>query len=144
LEKDDQLFPVQCIWWLASIIKFTEILTYYRHYKVFLSEYVVNQVVTPLPQNQLDDQLIPESDIPLLDINDTGPIILSHDTCLINKTISLQTKSIQRNPIMKPRNLNTTRSGRVFKNQQTSIISQTKNKKFKKKGDCDLWNKFDC
>jgi len=40
LETEDQLSAAQCIWWLASIIQFTEILIYYRRYKVFPSDYV--------------------------------------------------------------------------------------------------------
>jgi hypothetical protein len=38
-EKNDQLFAAQCIWWLANLIQFTEVLTYFRHYRIFPSEY---------------------------------------------------------------------------------------------------------
>jgi len=47
-ENEDRLFAAQCIWWLANIIQLTEILTYNPHYKVFMSDYVKNLVVTPL------------------------------------------------------------------------------------------------
>jgi len=46
-EREDRVFAAQCIRELASIIQFTEILTYNRHYKVFPSDYVKNLVVTP-------------------------------------------------------------------------------------------------
>lgn len=51
-KKQDMLFEVQCIWWLPSIIQFTEILTYYWHYKIFPSEYLRDCQVTPLNQNR--------------------------------------------------------------------------------------------
>jgi len=61
-EKEDQLFTAQCIWWLASMIQFMEILIYYRHYQIFPSDYVINCVVTPLSGSQ--GNKIPEGDIP--------------------------------------------------------------------------------
>jgi len=30
--EEDNLFAAQCIWWLASIIQYTEVLTYYFDY----------------------------------------------------------------------------------------------------------------
>jgi len=47
-ERENQLFAAQCTWWLASIIQFTEVLIYYRHYEIFPSDYIKNLVVTPL------------------------------------------------------------------------------------------------
>ena len=47
-EEEDQVFAAQCIWWIAGIMQFTEILTYYRHSKVFPSEYVANLLITSL------------------------------------------------------------------------------------------------
>ena len=57
--KEDKLFAAQCIWWLASIIQFTEILSYYQGiiqfteilsyyqvYKIFPSDYVEDLVLT--------------------------------------------------------------------------------------------------
>jgi len=61
-EKEDQLFTAQCIWWLASMIQFMEILIYYRHYQIFPSDYVINYVVTPLSGSR--GNKIPEGDIP--------------------------------------------------------------------------------
>jgi len=63
--KEDQLFAAQYIWWLASIIQFTEILIYYRDYKVYTSDYVKNLVVTPLAENR---KVSPKSEISVLDI----------------------------------------------------------------------------
>jgi len=59
-EKDDQLFAAQWIWWLASIIQFTEILTYYRHYKIFPSDFITDLVVALLPTGVPDEDFIPE------------------------------------------------------------------------------------
>jgi len=46
-QREDNIFAAQCIWWLASIIQYTEILKYYCEYQVFLSAYVRDLVVTP-------------------------------------------------------------------------------------------------
>jgi len=67
-EKEDQLFAAQCIWWLASIILCTEILTYYWWYTIFPSNYIDNLVITPLPHQSGKGSLVPESDFPVLDI----------------------------------------------------------------------------
>ena len=40
--QEDNLFTARCIWRLASKIQFTEILTYYGHYKIFPSDYISN------------------------------------------------------------------------------------------------------
>ena len=48
-KKEDQIIAAQCIWWLASIIEVTEILIYYRQYRLFPSDYVKNLAVTALP-----------------------------------------------------------------------------------------------
>jgi len=66
-EKEDESFAAQCIWWLASIIQFTEILTYYRQYKIFPSEYLGDCIVSPLPDKKV--RLIPEDDIPELSLD---------------------------------------------------------------------------
>ena len=62
-QSGDMLFTVQCIWWIASIIKFTEILTYYRQYKIFPSEYLQNWIVSPLARNK-DGRSVSDCDIP--------------------------------------------------------------------------------
>jgi len=64
-ERDDQLFAAQCVWWLATIIRFTEILIYYLHYKVFPSEYVNDLGVSPLTNPGIAGSLIPASEIPV-------------------------------------------------------------------------------
>jgi len=69
-EKEDQLFVTQSIWWLASIIQVTEILTHYRHYKIFPSDYVANIVVTPSPMQDTAQSLVLQSEILVLDLSD--------------------------------------------------------------------------
>jgi len=71
------------------------------------------------------------------------PILSTHNDTLVNKISSLQTKSNLRSSITNPSNLNTTRSGLVFKNRQASAISQSKDKKFKQKENCELEKKPD-
>ena len=68
-EREDQLFEALCIWWLAHIIQFTEILIFYCHYRVFPSEYVNNLVLSPLSNPGIAGSLILESEIPVLDID---------------------------------------------------------------------------
>jgi len=67
-KKANQLFAAQCIWWLASIIQFTEVLIYYHQYNIFPSDYIKNLRVTPSPDKPANRLLIPESDILELDI----------------------------------------------------------------------------
>jgi len=66
LERQDQLFAAQCIWWLASIIQYMEILLFYRQYQIFPSYYVKNCIVTPLPA--VNKEVQPEEEIPALDL----------------------------------------------------------------------------
>jgi len=68
LETEDQLFAAQWTWWLASIILFTEILIYYRQYKIFPSDYVQNCIATPLPDQSSKRVVMPDEDIPELDL----------------------------------------------------------------------------
>jgi len=104
-EMQEQLFATQCIWWLASIIQFTEIFVYYRHYKIFPSDYINNLVVTPIPDQVPEEILVPESDTPLLDLAIDPDIVVrySHEKLLLGHWINKQTK------------INTTRLGKVFK-----------------------------
>jgi len=119
-EKEDKLFAAQCIWWLASIIQFREILTYYRQYKIFPSEYLKNIVVTPLPNNR-DIEEIPDGDISPLDL-DNQEIPESEEEHLSQVTPVRTTRR---------RLLNTTRSGRVFKSEplyQESTVKELEKK----------------
>jgi len=67
-EKDDLLFAAHCIWWLASIIQFTEISTYYRLYKIFPLDYMNNLLVMPLSNPLEEEMLVQVLDISKLDI----------------------------------------------------------------------------
>jgi len=68
-EEEDQQFAAQCIWWLANIIPFTDIVIFYRHHTVFLSEVIKDCVVTTLLQRVCSQALVLESDIPALDMD---------------------------------------------------------------------------
>jgi len=68
-EMDYQLFVVQCSEWLASIIQCTEILTYYRCYTVFPSEYMNNLGVTQLVSDTMIAPLSSKDDIPHFDFS---------------------------------------------------------------------------
>jgi len=37
LERKNQLFAAQCVWWLASIIQYTDILLFDQRYQIFPS-----------------------------------------------------------------------------------------------------------
>lgn len=52
-EKEDKWFAAQCIWWLVSIIQYTEILKYHLEYNTYPSVYLRDCIVTPL-QHQED------------------------------------------------------------------------------------------
>ena len=67
-EKDNKVFAAQCIWWLASIIQFTEIVTYYQHLKIFPLDYINILVLTPLPEQLAKESIIPEASISALDL----------------------------------------------------------------------------
>ena len=79
LEKKDQLFAAQCIWWWASIIYFTDILIYHRHYKIFPSDYLKNCSLSPLLETDTEkhfEQDIPKLDLPGAIIGEKGHPIL--------------------------------------------------------------------
>jgi len=103
---EDRLSAAQSIWWLASIIQFTEILVYNRQYKIFSSDYIIICKVKPLPSILPGGSLIPESDIPAMDIN------IDAD-CQAN---SSQWKLPPKARNAKQAKLNTTCCGKVFKN----------------------------
>lgn len=67
-EKEESLFVVQCIWWLASIVQFTEIRTYYLLYRIFPSDYIKKTMVTPLLRRSVEGSSVRESGIPSWDI----------------------------------------------------------------------------
>jgi hypothetical protein len=54
--RDDNLFAAQCVWWLAKIIQYTEVLQYYRLYKILPSKYNYGDSVTLLLRNQISPQ----------------------------------------------------------------------------------------
>jgi len=113
-DKEHQVFAAECIWWLACIIKVTEILVYYRHNETFLSDYIINFEVTPWPSTLPEWSFIPESVIPVSDINHDS------DSEVISSRWELPPKSKNKNQAK----LNTTCSGKVFKNtkcQEPSI-----------------------
>jgi len=64
---EDQLFAAQWIWWLASIIQFTEIWIYYRYYKIFPSDCIKNCKITPL--NMVTESFVLDSDIPNIQLD---------------------------------------------------------------------------
>jgi len=108
-QQEDNLFAAQCIWWLASIIQYTEILKFHLQYNTYPSIYVKDLKVTPLICHIDKRDLIEETNIPELD--------LDHTSDTVEETPIPQLGSVLRNTHQK--NLNTTRSGRVFKNKST-------------------------
>jgi len=68
-QREDNIFAAQCIWWLASIIQYTEILRFYFEYQVFPSTYVRDCIVSPLPEKISEESIIPDSDIPELQLD---------------------------------------------------------------------------
>jgi len=59
-QKEDNPFAAQCIWWLASIIQYTEILKFYFKYQTFPSEYIKDCIVMPLPNPVNKEIIVPE------------------------------------------------------------------------------------
>jgi len=115
-KKEDNIFVAQCIWWLASIIQYTEVLTYYFDYQIFPSEYLRDCIVTPLLQKDNSGTIVPDSDIPEIDLHLNSDIEdqLSGEELLIDTRIN------------KHNQVNSTISGRVFNNkpkyQKPSIL----------------------
>jgi len=107
LERKDQFFAAQCVCWLASMIQYTDILLFYRRFKIFPSYYVKNCTVSPLPET--NKKVRPEQDI--------SESELAED---INE-------KLERSRLWRPsgkvvtstqRILGSTQSGRVFKPQK--------------------------
>jgi len=106
-QEEDNWFAAQGIWWLSSIIQYTEILKYHLEYNMFPSKYLKECMVMPLPP-QIDNKVsIPVSDIPELDVDVTFGIE--------EQTPRQESKKTCRFNTQKP--LNTMRSGWVFKNK---------------------------
>jgi len=103
LERQNQIFAAQCIWWLASIIQYMEILLFYWRYQIFPSYYVKNCIVTPLPA--VNEEVQPEKEIPELDLAE-GIIEESEHQSLQGDLATPRTV------------LGSTRSRRVFKPQK--------------------------
>jgi len=106
-QQEDKYFATHCIWWMASIIQYTEILKFHLEYNTYQSAYIKDCIVTPL-LSQVDNRtILPESDILALDLD------LNSDTeePIIPEAIRSSY------PYTKQKQLNMTRSGRVFKNK---------------------------
>jgi len=105
-ERDVQLFAPPCIWWLASIFQFTEILIYYRHYNLFPPEYVNSLRASPVSNPGIADSIIPQSEISMLDINDSDTQVHSGGSDLLPNYRGKKQCLIH-----------TTRSRNIFKNK---------------------------
>jgi len=106
-QKQHNIFAGHCVWWLASIIQYTEIFKYYLEYQIFQSDYNRDCIVTTLPSLVNEMVVVPEFDIPPLDLDQGSSV--EELPSLDEGTI------VSRN--VKRKQLNTTRSGRVFKNK---------------------------
>jgi len=62
-KEEDNWFAAQCIWWLASIIQYIELLRFHLEYNTFPSEYLRDCVVTPLPEKLSDELIISNENI---------------------------------------------------------------------------------
>jgi len=103
LERKHQIFAAQCVWWLASVIQYTEILLFYRQFNIFPSYWVTNCIVTPLPGVNTEEYS--EQDIPELG--------------LAEEIIEERERPSLRNNLAKSRTLiGLTRSRRVVKPQK--------------------------
>jgi len=113
-QKADNIFAAQCIWWLASIVQYTEILKFYFEYQVFPSEYVRDLVVTPLPVQSSQEEIFFEDNISELNLAEANIEKSSKGNYIEHpsreKFLPKDTSDCL--PIY------TTRSGRVFKPQK--------------------------
>jgi len=105
--KGDNIFAAQCIGWLTIIIQYTEKLKYYFEYQVFSSDYFRNCIVTVLLHQDNSGAIVPDSKIPTLNLN--------CDSHIENQSSKERLRFNSR--INKRNTLNTTRSGRIFKNK---------------------------
>jgi len=113
------------IWWLASIIQFTEILSYYGHYKIFPLDYSKDFVVTPLTQPNPDKELSFNSDISLIVISDDSekPSLQSESEQAITVHWT-RSKLLPQNRTSGSANSNTTHSGKIFNKYQEPTNQQ--------------------
>jgi len=88
------------------MIEFTELLINYCHQKVFPSKHFNDLVVSRLLSTGIARWLIPESETPELDINDSDTEVHSGRSNLIPKYRSKE-----------QRQLHTMLSGKIFKNE---------------------------
>jgi len=108
-QKEDKLFAAPCIWSLASIIQYTEILKYYLEYQIFPSDYIRDCVVSPLRNRDTKETIIPDSDIPELQL-DSDSDTEYRSKLLIReiaeaRSIIQSNRRIQSGRIVKPDNL---------------------------------------
>jgi len=121
-KKEDQLFAAQCIWWLASIIQFTEILTYYQLYNIFPSDYLNNAIVT-LTLSQSDKGLVvPEIEILILDITTEIAEQNFNQAAVHSSTKKLLPDYRDYHHNNKKRTIHTTQSETTFKNSCHSSL----------------------
>jgi len=152
-EMEDQLFSAECIWLLASIIQFTEISTYYQIYNIFPSEYLYKISVTPTLSQSHERLLVPESQIPILDITTE---IVEHNSNQAAAVVSSRKKldhdcrDNRRNN--EKRTIPTTRSRTSFQNQgplntkgefgKRCGRQRARNCGFHKQGDSGSWGRL--
>jgi len=119
-EKADKLFAAQCIWWLASIIQLSEILSYYRQYTIFPSEYLRECIVTPLPATS-QRNIKPEDEIAEISITS------AEDN---NWTISQEGPTLllgfEQSTKHKKSVLSSTRSDKILKHDRSNEMRQSK------------------
>jgi len=104
-QKEDNIFAAQCIWWLASIIRYTEISKFYLEYQIFPSDYIRDCVISPLPNQDMKERIFPDSDIPDLDLAEE---VFAES--LIAGSNRKQSRKQFKNDLF----LNRTRSGKAF------------------------------
>jgi len=73
-QKEDNIFVAQCIWWLASIAQYSEKLKYYLEYQVFPSNYLKDSIFRPLPWQADHENINPDSDFPLQNVDSNSDI----------------------------------------------------------------------
>jgi len=110
-EKEDKLFAAHCIWWLTSIIQFTEILTYYCQYKIFPSEYLSDRLVMPLDKPREPKDLVPVDLISELGFN-------SHEIYITQRHTTIHPERQKQFPTLSP-----IRSGTIL---NTSVKTQSR------------------
>ena len=106
-QKENNYFAAQCIWWVGSIIQYTEILRFHLKYNIFPSDYIRNCTVSLLPSQIHKETIVPESETSISDLNHNSDI----------EEESLQSEFRSTPQFNKQKQLYTMRSGWVFKNK---------------------------